>query len=106
MVNVSNNKEIIRMSQKTIAPLKFVPYILLHINGKPFMRYDGPHDEEQIRRFILEVAKQLEDKPHFANTVASGKKELPGYSIGQPVCGEDNVCYLEYEEAYGENGTK
>src|SRR4051812_4399803 len=30
------------MSQQTIAPIKYVPYIVLYINGRPFMRYDGP----------------------------------------------------------------
>jgi thioredoxin-like negative regulator of GroEL len=88
------------MSKQTIAPLQYVPYIVLYIDGKPFMRYDGPQDEVEIRRFILEVANQIQEKPNFANSVANGKKALPAYTIGQPVCGEQDVCYLEYNEAY------
>ena len=42
MINVNKNKNIIRLSKQTISQITFVPYIILFINGKPFMRYDGP----------------------------------------------------------------
>jgi thioredoxin-like negative regulator of GroEL len=110
MVNVSKNKEVIRLSRATIAPITYVPYICLYINGKPFIRYDGPHDEGEIRRFVLEVASKLQNKDKFASGSGSAAsvnhpavkdtgKGIPEYTIGKPVC-ENDVCYLDFEEAY------
>jgi thiol-disulfide isomerase/thioredoxin len=106
MVNVSKSKDVIRMSKNTIAPITYVPYICLYVNGKPFIRYDGPHDEGEIRRFVLEVASKIQSKDKFsANAqvahpnVKDNGKNIPEYTIGKPVC-ETNLCYLEFEEAY------
>ena len=40
MINVNKNKHIIQMSNQTIVPITYVPYIILYIDGIPFMRYD------------------------------------------------------------------
>jgi hypothetical protein len=61
------------------------------------MRYDGPPEENEIRRFILEVSN-LVQKSGFSNVTK--EKGIPAYTIGNPLCGEGNVCYLEYDEAY------
>lgn len=101
MINVSKNKDVIRMSRDTIAPITYVPYICLYVNGKPFIRYDGPHDEGELRRFIIEVATKLQNKDRFSShpNVKETEKGLPAYTIGKPFC-DENVCYLEFEEAY------
>lgn len=59
MTNVSQNKGIVRMAKTTKAPISYVPYIVLHINGEPFMRYDGPHDFESLKRFVVEIAQKV-----------------------------------------------
>ena len=51
MINVSTNREIIRMAKNTVSPITYVPYLILYINGRPWMRYDGPHEEGEIRRW-------------------------------------------------------
>jgi thioredoxin-like negative regulator of GroEL len=109
MINVSKNKDVIRMSRDTIAPITYVPYICLYINGKPFIRYDGPHDEGELRRFVLEVATKVQNKDKFAAqgtpqtpshpNIKDNDKGIPAYTIGKPVC-EEGVCYLDFEEAY------
>ena len=48
MINVSLNKQCVMMSRNTIAPIKVVPYIVLYINGKPHMRYNGPYVAEEV----------------------------------------------------------
>jgi len=90
------------MSAKTIAPVKYVPYIVLYIEGKPYMRYNGPHDSLQIRRFIMEIANKIQSKQKFSSeNIKKNKKGIPEYSIGHPLCGEDSkVCYLEFDNAY------
>lgn len=112
MINVNNNKQCILMSRETIAPINVVPYIILYINGKPYMRYQGPHDSKEIIRFIVEVSQKVQNRQTFTKTeeVKDVKKQkskgiIPAYTIGNPLYGDDSdsVCYLEFNNAYGTN---
>jgi thiol-disulfide isomerase/thioredoxin len=108
MINVSTNKKCIKLSNDTVAPISYVPYIVLYIQGKPFMRYNGPHSKIEIRRFVIEVADKVQSKQKFSSeNVKDNSKVIPEYSIGVPICGSDdscdNICYLPIEEAYGNN---
>lgn len=102
VVNVSINKRCVEMSQRTVTPIKYVPYILFYINGKPFMNYKGPQEEEEIRRFVLEVANNVHKKQQFSSEKVKESQEdgLPAYSIGKPIQGNDKVCYLDFVKAY------
>ena len=105
MINVSQNKKCVIVSRQTIAPIKVVPYIVLYIHGKPYMRYNGPHDAKEIGRFIVEVAKKVQSKESFAKNDGRVKEDprggIPAYTIGHPLCGPDNkVCYLDFNNAY------
>lgn len=106
MINVSHNKSCVIMSRQTIAPIKVVPYIVLYINGKPYMRYNGPHDQQEIGRFIVEVSQKIQKQENIENDQRIKKNnsgEIPAYTIGHPLCGIDNkVCYLEFDDAYNE----
>jgi hypothetical protein len=101
MINVSTNKKCIQLSNMTVSPIKFVPYIILYVNGRPFMRYNGPYDINEITRFVIEVSKKLQAKQSFTNenVKEDPKGGIPEYSIGQPLRG-NKVCYLEFDEAY------
>ena len=109
MINVSHNKQCVLMSRETIAPIRVVPYIILYINGKPYMRYQGPHDAKEISRFIVEVSQKMQTRQTFTKQeekeVAKQKPkgEIPAYTIGKPLYGQedDNVCYLDFTDAYG-----
>ena len=108
MINVSTNKHCVLMSNNTIAPITYVPYIILYDNGRPYMVYKGPYDAEEIRRFIIEIANNLQKKQAFVNSNkqeqkgAKRKKQIPDYTVGIPVYGKgnDNVCYLDFNRAY------
>ena len=106
MVNVSQNKGIINKSQATKIPIKYVPLILLHIDGKPFMRYDGPHKFQDLKRFVIEIAQKVSknNKPQ-SNIQETPKKgpEIPGYTIGQPKNSgpRNTVSYNDFDKAYG-----
>lgn len=116
MVNVGSNRKCVEDSQKTIAPITYVPYIVLYINGKPFMVYKGPYDEGEIRRFIIDVANNVQKKQKFMGSQQEmshqqhmGQKQvqnqqqkkpsIPEYCTGIPVCDGD-VCYLDFSNAY------
>jgi len=110
MINVSKNRKVIDMSKQTISPITYVPYIILFVNGKPFMRYDGPPESKTILEFVIEVSSQIQSKQQFVNnpttnnenaTIKKGnKREIPSYCVGNPLYGDDNVCYLEFDDAY------
>lgn len=110
MVNVNTNKKCIAMSKQTINPLEYVPYIVLYFNGKPCSIYKGPHDSSIISRFIVEMAKNIKGKQSSnTGTIGNGvltkqKNKIPAYTIGTPLCGEGDVCYLEFDTAYNSQG--
>jgi thiol-disulfide isomerase/thioredoxin len=103
MVNVSSRegKPVISMAQETIAPIEFVPYIILYEGGKPRVRYNGPRNENVIRQFVMDSAKRIHEKQPFTEkdkyTMTKNSK-IPAYSWGMPLCGEDQVCYLTDQE--------
>ena len=109
MTNVSHNKDVVRASKNTVAPLKYVPYMILYIDGKPFMIYKGPHDGNEIRRFIIDVANNIQKKQEFSKsaTIKKSSKNIPEYCTGVPICGDgDDVCYLNETEAYTDRTEK
>ena len=104
MINVSSNKDCVRMSRETIAPINYVPIILLYINGSPFMKYNGPHDSNEIKRFVIEVANKVQGKQKFSKENIKEQnplKGIPEYCTGHPLYGsDDKVCYLPMDIAY------
>jgi hypothetical protein len=103
MINVSSNRQCVNMSKETISPINYVPNCILYLSGRPFMRYNGPHDSAEIRRFVIEVAAKIKNKQQFSSEkVKEDSGNIPAYTIGHPLCGPDSkVCYLEFDEAYG-----
>ena len=108
MINVSHNKKCVIMSRETSSPIQVVPYIILYVNGKPYMRYKGPHDAGEIARFIVEVSRRARQSSAKRDTKTESKIKkdprggLPAYTIGKPLYGsDDDVCYLEFINAYG-----
>ncbi len=104
LINVSNNQNVARMSQKTIAPITHVPFIVLHVNGRPLMKYNGEKSVQAIGDFVSQVLSQIQDKRNFSSTtkIDYGEASIPQYAAGIPfnlVCDEEQ-CYLTFSEAY------
>jgi hypothetical protein len=104
MLNVNTNRKTINASKNTIAPVTYVPTIILHVNGRPFMRYLGPAEPESLRRFVVEVAQKLQNKQKFSseNVKEEPRGRIPEFTIGHPLYGdpEDMRTYLDFDEAY------
>ena len=115
MINVSKNKNIVHMSRNSIAPIEYVPYVILFINGKPSMRYDGPADVQTIQKFVIDVSNRFkgqnfnrkqQQSAHQSQgndqqaRIRERKERIPEYCIGKPLCGDDKRCYLEFNTAY------
>lgn len=103
-LHVDNNKQCIRLSKNTISPITYVPNIFLYVGGRPFMKYNGPHDIDNIRRFVIEVAQKVQNKQKFSNenVKEEPRGKIPEFTIGYPVYGDpdDMRTYLEFNEAY------
>lgn len=117
-INISHNKNLIASSKKSTTPLEYVPYIILYIDGVPFMRYDGDRSLEGIRSFIFQVASSLQQTSNDDNThgrrlanesgmeaklnsmdgVQQNKQKVNEYTLGQPK--KKEVCYLTLDSAY------
>ena len=107
MMNVSNNKDCIIRSRQTIAPINVVPYILLYIDGKPYMRYKGEHTISRIANFVVDIAQKVRDQLKTQKEIVKEDKnikkekdsDIPSFTLGKPLCNDD-VCYLKFEDAY------
>ena len=124
MVNIDLYKQVIAMSRETIDPIKFVPYIVLYANRRPIIKYSGPHNLNEIARFVAEVSKTLASQQFFQQQqqeMMSGKKHpqkeehrIPEYTTGIPCSAEhhkndethisnEDICYVSDLDAYTKN---
>lgn len=107
MVNVNNNKRCVEMSKNTSTCIKYVPYILLYINGMPYMEYKDDCSVEAIKDFIIKISNDFRSKQSFTDdkknkNTKPHSKEIPKYCTGHPIKGslKEQVCYLDWGEAY------
>lgn len=104
LVNVSQFSNIVRKSRATIDPIEHVPYIILYVDGRPWMRYDGPHTESDIRTFVFKIEKTFDRKRKFATSqpivTPDTSKDIPEYSLGIPKSRSQSK-YLAWDSAYG-----
>lgn len=109
MINIERNMLCIEMSKRTISPVTYVPTIILYVAGRPYMSYKGPHELEEIKRFIFDVSQSISKKKSKVTPSAPGAtvKENPKagglheYCLGVPLYGDDNVTYLEFDASSG-----
>jgi len=55
MFDIKQYSEHTALSLKTKTPLSYTPYLVLYVNGKPYMSYNGPPDEIEIKKLIMYV---------------------------------------------------
>lgn len=121
MVNIDLHKQVIAMSRETIDPIKFVPYIVFYANKRPIIKYSGPHNLNEIVRFVTEVSKTLSSQQFFQpdTGAASADKQkqqprIPEYTTGIPCSStqhkndethisNDDVCYVTDMDAYSKH---
>ena len=70
------------------------------------MRYAGSYDRDEIAKFVVSMSKRVQNKQKFTNdpnVKEDPRGAIPAYTIGHPLCGDEDVCYLEFEKAYHSN---
>jgi len=106
IINVDEQKDAIRKSLKTISPIKYVPYLILFVNNKPFLRYDGGKDLKDMINFLKDLLTRIpKNMLATLGSTASSKfdSEVPVFAGGgipyNVVCDKNSgVCYLTFED--------
>lgn len=82
-LNKGNNMQIAYMSQQTLAPIDVVPFLVLYVDFKPAIRYQGKATAENIVEFLNEVYQRLEMKnTSFSRTRPLANDEVFEYKNG------------------------
>jgi hypothetical protein len=71
----------------------------MYVHGNPYIIYDGPPTEADIKTFIVEMSKKVFGSEFTRRT--SSPTSIPSYTIGQPLIGQTEICYLEFNEKEG-----
>ncbi len=67
MCNLNKYPKVYSMSKETIVPFKYVPYIILYYNGRPFMRYEGEKTATEMAEFVQEVMQRIHSTKTFVD---------------------------------------
>jgi len=67
MVNVNRNMSVVERSKNTVAPITYVPDVILYVNGMPYIRYDGAHDIQHIKDFIVSIYQKIQKTAFIEN---------------------------------------
>lgn len=83
MVNVNRNMSVVERSKNTVAPITYVPDVILYVNGMPYIRYDGPHDINHIKEFIVSIYQKIQKTSFTENNNEQDKPNHPGHYTNQ-----------------------
>jgi len=110
LINISTSKDVVKLSKETNSPLTYVPYIVLHINGEPFMRYDGPPEIDALQRFVIEIAQKVTQNNTPKKQVPiqqqrqqqrQQQNQIPAFTIGVPKNTQrENKSYGNFSSTY------
>lgn len=96
-LNINQNQQILTMAKQTSSPIEYVPYIVLYVNGKPFLQFDDNPTLEKLIAFVQYATKLIESKKQFIDKGAKIESDVQKYTFGVPYhdlkC-DDTVCYL------------
>lgn len=105
IANVSaNNMRILQMAETTATPIRYVPYIVVYVNGRYYLEYRGPKTIENISRASYEIAMKISANRDFSQgKVCTSQSGSQGYCVdGYDQEDDDDMCYT-YDEAYVSN---
>jgi thiol-disulfide isomerase/thioredoxin len=101
-ININDYPTIIAKAAQSCTPLEYVPYLVLYFRGKPFLRYDGEMNTEDMTAFLTDSIKRIDQKKEFVKTNSKEEMVVPEYAGGIPyniVCNK-NKCYIKYNDVY------
>jgi thiol-disulfide isomerase/thioredoxin len=106
--DVGKNRAVIREAADTVDPIKYVPYTVIYLKDKPYVRYNGNKVAEEMFKYLIEVMRRIDTRQQFVRADSrqqedEEKDEEPQSGLGVPynMVTEQSVCYLTNEEALG-----
>lgn len=114
MFNITNKDAFIKnINAKTITRIEYVPYMMVYMNGTPYVQYTGGYDVNNIVSFLKNVENSISNhrkknqmtKKENYDTKKTEPEEKQSHpcTYGVPICGDGSrgdVCYVTMEEAY------
>jgi thiol-disulfide isomerase/thioredoxin len=106
-VNLSEYPDVAKKSLQTIAPITYVPYLIVYINSRPFLRYDGGQTVQDMTSFLNDLLNRIPKETKFINGSSTNNSkfdnEVPAFPGGgipyNVVCDKNTgVCYLSFED--------
>ena len=104
---LSNYPDIAKKSGVTMAPIKYVPYLILYVNGRPWLRWDNEKTLAAMVNFLKDIIPRI-PKNLVENSSSNGAnkgsaEEKPVFQGGgipyNVVCDKSSgVCYLSFED--------
>lgn len=129
MINLDENRGVVQKAKNSTLDLKFVPFLVFFANSVPYMVYNGPTLDTEIKRFVVQVSEQyvtefesssnrtmLPNTKSINTTVAKAKtsatktvaKSDLACNIDDRACIEHSLkkysgCYVSMKDAYVSN---
>jgi len=113
MINLDENKEIIKKCAGSNIDLSYVPMVVFFANTKPIMIYAGPCELDDLERFVIEVSESYKND-NMNNETKHETTDLRGIKdacmLGDEECLKEKSlengvqqCYVTLAEAYSDN---
>jgi thiol-disulfide isomerase/thioredoxin len=106
--DVGKNRAVIKEAADTVDPIKYVPYTVIYLKDKPYVRYNGNKVAEEMFKYLIEVMRRIDTRQQFVRADSRQEDEekdeeptQPGIGVPYNMVTEQSVCYLTNEEALG-----
>ena len=105
LCNLNRDQDVYYMSTQTIAPIERVPYMILYVQGRPLMSYDGEKRADAMMNFLGDVVSRLNNKKDFFEQKNyKMQSSVPTYSKSPQfnvICDDElGICYVDTDDAY------
>jgi hypothetical protein len=97
VINVSQNRKVVAMSQYSNTYIEYVPIIYFYVNGQPQFKFTGALTRQDLEGFILVMSDKFKNRTF--SQVDKPLKRIPEYCSGVPFTME--VTYLEFSDQVG-----
>ena len=125
MVNLDESRGVVQKAKLSTLELKFVPFLVFYASGVPYMVYNGPTIDTEIKRFVVQVSEQYVNEfqatnnKTYLNSGATNSQQTTkgranvvksdlGCSLDDRACIEHSLkrysgCYVSMKDAYVSN---
>jgi thiol-disulfide isomerase/thioredoxin len=67
-INVGKYRDVAQHSRATLTRIEYVPFIIIYVNGIPFMQYDGPKTYENLFSFLNGVIQHITSRQPYTKS--------------------------------------